>query len=71
MPRAVLRLLCWRKSSCPVSIAAWGESAGVGRRLWLQLGLRQGSILAVVAAFAIGGRLLQNEGLVVGQEQRR
>ena len=35
------------------------------------LGLRQGSVLAVVAAFAIGGRLLQNKGLVVGRERRR
>ena len=35
------------------------------------LGLRQGSVLAAVAAFAVGGRLLQNEGLVVGRERRR
>ena len=35
------------------------------------LGLRQGNVLAAVAAFAVGGRLLQNEGLVVGRERRR
>ena len=33
------------------------------------LGLRQGSVLAAVAAFTFGGRLLQNEGLVVGRER--
>ena len=56
-----------KQGGCGVMRPSLRRGIGVA---WL-LGLRQGSVLAVVAAFAVGGRLLQNEGLVVDRERRR